>query len=146
QGIIHRDIKPENILIQDGHAVVADFGIAAALSGGGTDANDRLTRTGMSMGTVGYMAPEQSLGEKTVDGRSDIYAVGVVGYEMFAGAPPFTSATDHQILVAHLTREAKPLDDLREDTPPEIASAIAKALEKDPNNRFQTADEFAAAI
>jgi serine/threonine protein kinase/tetratricopeptide (TPR) repeat protein len=146
QGIIHRDIKPENILIQDGHAIVADFGIAAALSGGGTEPGDRLTRTGMSMGTVGYMAPEQSLGEKTVDGRSDIYAVGVVGYEMFAGAPPFTGATDHQILVAHLTREARPLDDLRADTPPAVSDAIAKSLAKDPDNRFQTADEFATAL
>jgi eukaryotic-like serine/threonine-protein kinase len=146
QGIIHRDIKPENILIQDGHAVVADFGIAAALSGGGTEPGDRLTRTGMSLGTVGYMAPEQSLGERTLDGRSDIYAVGVVGYEMFAGAPPFTGATDQQILVAHLTREARPVDDLRQDTPAVVASAIARALEKDPDNRFQTAAEFAEAL
>jgi serine/threonine-protein kinase len=146
QGVIHRDIKPENILIQDGHAVLADFGIAAALAGGGTEPGDRLTRTGMSLGTVGYMAPEQSLGEKTVDGRADIYAVGVVGYEMFAGKPPFTGETDHQILVAHLTREAPPLDDLREDTPPAVAEAIAKALEKDPDKRFQTAEEFRGAL
>jgi serine/threonine-protein kinase len=146
KGIIHRDIKPENILIQDGHAVLADFGIAAALAGGGTEPGDRLTRTGMSLGTVGYMAPEQSLGEKTVDGRSDIYAVGIVGYEMFAGKPPFTGETDHQILVAHLTREAPPLDEFRQDAPPEVTEAIAKALEKDPNNRFQTAAEFRDAL
>src|SRR5438045_8842993 len=92
------------------------------------------------------MSPDESLGETTVDGRSVLYAVGVVGYEMFAGAPPFTGATDHQILVAHLTREARPLDDLRTDTPPAVSDAIAKALEKDPNNRFQNADERASAV
>src|SRR5687768_952788 len=122
QGIIHRDIKPENILIQDGHAVLADFGIAAALSSDSTEViGQRLTGTGMSLGTVGYMAPEQALGEKGVDARADIYALGVVGYEMFAGTPPFTGATDQAILVAHLTKEAKHLDDVRPDTPEAVA-------------------------
>ncbi len=85
QGVVHRDIKPENILILGGHAVLADFGIASALSGFGADAGKRITNTGMSLGTVGYMAPEQALGEKNVDGRADIYSVGVVGFEIFAG-------------------------------------------------------------
>ncbi|HVF38282.1 MAG TPA: serine/threonine-protein kinase, partial [Gemmatimonadaceae bacterium] len=146
QGIIHRDIKPENILIQDGHAVLADFGIAAALSGLGTQSGERLTGTGMSLGTVGYMAPEQALGEKNVDARADIYAVGVVGYEMFAGAPPFVGATDQAILVAHLTKEAVRLDDVRQDTPPAIAETIKRALQKDPASRYQTAAELRDAL
>jgi serine/threonine-protein kinase len=146
QAIVHRDIKPENILIQDGHAVIADFGIAAALTGGSSESGPRLTGTGMSLGTVGYMAPEQALGERNVDARADVYAVGVVGYEMFAGDPPFTGATDQAILVAHLTREAQRVDSARPDTPPTVAAAIAKALEKDPEARFQTAAEFRDAL
>jgi len=149
QGIIHRDIKPENILIQDGHAVLADFGIAAALSGNageGTEGANRLTGTGMSLGTVGYMAPEQALGERNVDARADIYAVGVVGYEIFCGSAPFAGATDQAILVAHLTREAPRCDEIRRDTPPPVADAIKRAMEKDPAMRFQTAAEFRDAI
>ncbi len=147
QGIIHRDIKPENILIQDGHAVLADFGIAAALAGGGsTEGGQRLTGTGMSLGTVGYMAPEQALGERNVDARADVYAVGVVGYEMFAGDPPFSGETDQAILVAHLTKEAPRVDAVRADTPPDVAQAIGRAMEKDPAARFQTAAEFRDAL
>ena len=142
QGIIHRDIKPENILIQDGHAVLADFGIAAALSGDGQEGEGRLTGTGMSLGTVGYMAPEQALGERNVDARADIYALGVVGYEMFAGTPPFTGATDQAILVAHLTREPPHIDDIRTDTPEPVVVALRKAMQKDPALRFQNAAEF----
>ncbi len=147
QGIIHRDIKPENILIQDGHAVLADFGIAAALTGGDdAQGGQRLTGTGMSLGTVGYMAPEQALGERGVDARADIYAVGVVGYEIFCGSAPFSGATDQAILVAHLTREAPRCDQVRTDTPPPVADAIKRAMEKDPAMRFQTAAEFRDAI
>ncbi|HEX6573694.1 MAG TPA: serine/threonine-protein kinase [Gemmatimonadaceae bacterium] len=146
QGIVHRDIKPENILIQDGHAILADFGIAAAFGGGGSDTGPRLTGTGMSLGTVGYMAPEQALGERNVDARADVYAVGVVGYEMFAGEPPFTGATDQAILVAHLTRDAERVDVVRADTPPSVAAAIAKAMAKDPTARFQKAADFRDAL
>ncbi|MEJ7760958.1 MAG: serine/threonine-protein kinase [Gemmatimonadaceae bacterium] len=147
QGVVHRDIKPENILIQDGHAVLADFGIAAALGGLGKESGgERLTGTGMSLGTVGYMAPEQALGEKNVDARADIYAVGVVGYEIFAGAPPFTGVNDQAVLVAHLTRDAVRLDDVREDTPAAVSEAIAKAMQKDPDARYQTAAEFRDAL
>jgi serine/threonine protein kinase len=144
-GVIHRDIKPENVLIQDGHAVLADFGIAAALSGD-SGGGQRLTGTGMSLGTVGYMAPEQALGERNVDARSDIYSVGVVGFEIFSGQPPFTGATDQAILVAHLTREAPYVTQLRADTPPTIADSIKKAMEKDPENRFQSAAAFRDAL
>jgi len=145
QGVIHRDIKPENILLQDGHAVLADFGIAAALAGPGHVTGERLTRTGMSIGTVGYMAPEQSLGGSDVDSRADIYSLGVVAYEMFAGTAPFTGTSTQAILAAHLTQPPPRIDRLREDVPAAVCVAIEKALEKDPDKRFQTASEFGAA-
>jgi serine/threonine-protein kinase len=147
KGVIHRDIKPENILILGGHAVLADFGIASALSGNGKDSSgERITGTGMSLGTVGYMAPEQALGEKDVDGRADIYSLGVVGYEMLAGKPPFTGETDQAILVGHLTREPEPIEKFRAETPGNVSAAIRKALEKTPSSRWQTASEFHDAI
>ncbi|MEO5579725.1 MAG: serine/threonine-protein kinase, partial [Gemmatimonadaceae bacterium] len=146
QGVVHRDIKPENILILGGHAVLADFGIASALSGFGADAGKRITNTGMSLGTVGYMAPEQALGEKNVDGRADIYSLGVVGFEIFAGCQPFVGATDHAVLVAHLTREPEPLEHFRADTPLAVSVAIRKSLQKDPASRFQTALELREAL
>ena len=145
QGVIHRDIKPENILLLDGHAVLADFGIAAALAGPDHVTGERLTRTGMSIGTVGYMAPEQSLGGTDVDSRADIYSLGVVAYEMFAGTAPFVGASTQAILAAHLTQAPKHLDRLRDDLPLPVCVAIEKALQKDPANRFQTASEFSAA-
>ena len=145
QGVIHRDIKPENILLEDGQAVLADFGIAAALAGPHHVSGERLTRTGMSMGTVGYMAPEQSLGGTDVDSRADIYSLGVVAYEMLAGNAPFAGGSTQAILAAHLTQEPPHLDRLREDVPLPVLRAIEKALEKDPANRFQTASEFATA-
>ncbi|HMG00807.1 MAG TPA: serine/threonine-protein kinase, partial [Gemmatimonadaceae bacterium] len=114
QGVIHRDIKPENILLEDGQAVLADFGIAAALAGPHHVTGERLTRTGMSMGTVGYMAPEQSLGGTDVDSRADIYSLGVVAYEMLAGNAPFAGGSTQAILAAHLTQEPPHLDRLRE--------------------------------
>ena len=146
QGVIHRDIKPENILLQDGHAILADFGIAAALAGPNHVTGERLTRTGMSIGTVGYMAPEQSLGGTDVDSRADIYSLGVVAHEMFAGTPPFVGANTHSILAAHLTQAPPRLDKLRRDVPTAICRAIEKALKKEPAERFQTATEFSAAM
>ena len=128
QGVIHRDIKPENILLLDGHAVLADFGIAAALAGPDHVTGERLTRTGMSIGTVGYMAPEQSLGGTDVDSRADIYSLGVVAYEMFAGTAPFVGASTQAILAAHLTQAPKHLDRLRDDLPLPVCVAIEKAL------------------
>jgi hypothetical protein len=145
QGVIHRDIKPENILLQDGQAVLADFGIAAALAGPAHVTGERLTRTGMSIGTVGYMAPEQSLGGSDVDSRADIYSLGVVAYEMLAGKAPFAGASTQAILAAHLTKPPPPIDRLREDVPIPVCRAIEKALQKDPANRFQTASEFGSA-
>jgi serine/threonine-protein kinase len=145
QGVIHRDIKPENILLQDGQAVLADFGIAAALAGPGHVTGERLTRTGMSIGTVGYMAPEQSLGGSDIDSRADIYSLGVVAYEMLAGKAPFAGSSTQAILAAHLTQSPPRIDRLREDVPIPVCRAIERALEKDPANRFQTASEFSTA-
>jgi len=145
QGVIHRDIKPENILLEDGQAVLADFGIAAALAGPHHVTGERLTRTGMSMGTVGYMAPEQSLGGSDVDSRADIYSLGVVAYEMLAGSAPFAGGSTQAILAAHLTQQPPHIDRLRDDVPVPVIRAIEKSLEKDPAKRFQTASEFASA-
>jgi eukaryotic-like serine/threonine-protein kinase len=144
QGVIHRDIKPQNILLQDGHAILADFGIAAALADPGETAHSRITRTGMTLGTVGYMAPEQSFGDP-VDHRADIYALGVVGHEMLAGSPPFTGATTQAILAANLTQPPPRLEYLRGEVPPRVARAIERALKKTPADRFQSAREFSEA-
>ncbi len=148
RGVVHRDIKPENILLSDGHAVLADFGIAAALAGGRDDAatgGARLTEVGMSMGTPGYMSPEQAAGDPNVDARADIYALAVVGYEMLAGAPPFTGPT-LAVMTAHLTTAPKPIDAARPETPPGLAQALHRALAKKPEDRFQTAQEFADSL
>ena len=145
QGVIHRDIKPENILLQNGHAILGDFGIAAALALPGETAHSRITRTGMTLGTVGYMAPEQAFGDADIDHRADIYALGVVGHEMLAGSPPFTGATTQAILAANLTQPPPRLEYLRGDTPPMLARAIEKALKKAPTDRFQTAAELREA-
>src|SRR2546423_5119603 len=145
KGVIHRDIKPENILLQDGHAILADFGIAAALTLPGQTPHSRITRTGMSVGTVGYMAPEQSVGGTDVDHRADIYSLGVVGHEMLAGSPPFTGETTQAVLAANLTKPPPRLDYIREDVPLPVCRAIEKALKKDPRDRFQDASEFRSA-
>ena len=146
-GVIHRDIKPENILLQGSHAVLADFGIAAALDNSpGQTSGERLTGTGMSLGTIGYMAPEQAVGEKGVDARADIYALGVVLFEALAGRPPFEGESVQEIFAAHLTERPPPLDDLRPETPPGVVAAVARALEKSPADRFQTAAELRDAL
>ncbi|MFL5621640.1 MAG: serine/threonine-protein kinase [Gemmatimonadaceae bacterium] len=145
QGVIHRDIKPENILLDGGHAILADFGIAAAMTLPGETPASRITRTGISVGTVGYMAPEQSLGTD-VDHRADIYALGVVGHEILSGAPPFTGATTQAIMAANLTQPPPRLDYLRSDVPFAVCRAVERALGKDPNSRFQSADDLVAAL
>ncbi|MFL5489523.1 MAG: serine/threonine-protein kinase [Gemmatimonadaceae bacterium] len=145
QGVIHRDIKPENILLEDGHAILADFGIAGAMTLPGETPQSRITRTGISVGTVGYMAPEQSLGTD-VDHRADIYALGVVGHEILSGAPPFTGATTQAIMAANLTQPPPRLDYLRGDAPFHVCRAIERALSKDADSRFQSADDLIAAL
>jgi serine/threonine-protein kinase len=146
QGVIHRDIKPENILLQDGHAILADFGIAAALTLPGEAPHSRITRTGISLGTVGYMAPEQSLGGHDVDHRADIYSLGIVGHEMLAGSRPFTGTSTQAILAANLMQPPPRLDYLRDDVPIPVSRAIGKALKKDPVDRFQNASELISAL
>ena len=142
-GVIHRDIKPENILLHDGRALVADFGIALAASkaGGG-----RMTQTGMSLGTPNYMSPEQAMGEREIGPESDVYALGAVTYEMLAGEPPFTGPTAQSIIARVMTEEPRPLATQRKSVPPEVEAAIFTALEKLPADRFTTAAEFASAL
>ena len=143
RGVIHRDIKPENILLQDGHALVADFGIALAVqSAGGT----RLTQTGLSLGTPAYMAPEQAMGEKRVDARADIYALGAVTYEMLAGEAPFAAPTAQAIVARVLTETPRPLSGLRPSVTPQVDAAVATALAKLPADRFPSARAFAEAL
>jgi len=140
--VIHRDIKPENILLESGHAVVADFGIAKAITAaGGTS----LTETGMVIGTPGYMSPEQSLGE-AVDGRSDIYALGCVLYEMLAGEPPYTGPSAQAIIAKRLSQPLPQLRTVRESVPPGIEAAVRRALARVPADRFATAEQFRAAL
>src|SRR4051794_37209376 len=142
-GVIHRDIKPENILLHDGSALVADFGIALAASkAGGT----RITETGMSIGTPHYMSPEQAMGEREITARSDIYALGAVTYEMLIGEPPFTGPTAQAIVAKVLTEEPRPLLPRRRSIPPEVEETVLTALEKLPADRFGSAQEFAAGL
>jgi serine/threonine-protein kinase len=161
-GVVHRDIKPENILLLGDHALLADFGIAGVLgaareapvtagtelaaaaagelAGGGS--RHRITDHGHAIGTPGYMSPEQAAGEQHLDARSDVYALAVVGYEMLSGRPPFVGTTPRAVLAAHLSEDPRPVEELREDTPPALAEALARALAKAPEDRHQSAAEF----
>jgi serine/threonine-protein kinase len=140
--VIHRDIKPENILLHDGRPMVADFGIALAVSAA---AGGRMTETGLSLGTPHYMSPEQATAEKDLTNRSDIYSLGAVLYEMLTGNPPHVGASAQQIIMKIVTEEAAPVTKLRKSVPPNVAAAIAKALEKLPADRFESAKAFAEA-
>jgi serine/threonine-protein kinase len=142
-GVIHRDIKPENILLTSGAAVVADFGIARALTEAGAG---RLTETGLSLGTPQYMSPEQATADRELDGRSDIYALGCVLYEMLAGEPPYTGPTAQSIIAKVLTESPRRIRTTRATVPGHIDAAITKAMAKLPADRFRTADEFANAL
>ena len=142
QGVVHRDIKPENILLSAGHAVVSDFGIARAVSAA---AADRLTQTGVTLGTAVYMSPEQATGEREIDGRSDIYSLGCVLYEMVAGEPPFSGPTAQAMIARRLVGPPPSLTGTREEIPERLEWAVRKALARVPADRF-TAEQFAAAI
>jgi serine/threonine-protein kinase len=142
-GVIHRDIKPENILLTSGAAVMADFGIARALTEAGAG---RLTETGLSLGTPQYMSPEQATGDRDLDGRSDIYALGCVLYEMLAGEPPYTGPTAQSIIAKVLTEPPRRIRSARPTVPGHIDSAINKAMAKLPADRFRSAAEFADAL
>jgi serine/threonine-protein kinase len=142
-GIVHRDIKPENILLQGGHALVADFGIALAVQQAG---GARMTQTGLSLGTPQYVSPEQAMGERTIDARADIYALGAVTYEMLTGEPPFTGASVQAIVSRVITEEPRAIGPQRKSVPEHVESAVLRALEKLPADRFATAAEFVAAL
>jgi eukaryotic-like serine/threonine-protein kinase len=142
-GVIHRDIKPENILLQEGRPMVADFGIALAVSAA---AGGRMTETGLSLGTPHYMSPEQATAEREISARSDIYSLASVLYEMLAGNPPHTGASAQQIIMKIITESAAPVTQYRRSVPPNVAAAVAQALEKLPADRFETAKAFAAAL
>ena len=143
-GIVHRDIKPENILLHEGQALVADFGIALAVSR--SDGATRMTETGMSLGTPHYMAPEQAMGERDISPRVDIYALGAVLYEMLTGDPPFTGSTAQAIVARVVTESPRSMVTQRHTIPPHVERAVFTALEKLPADRFATAGEFAAAL
>ncbi|MEP7324598.1 MAG: protein kinase [Gemmatimonadota bacterium] len=142
-GVIHRDIKPENILLHDGQALVADFGIALAVSSAG---GSRMTETGMSLGTPHYMSPEQAMGEREITARSDVYALGAVTYEMLTGDPPFTGSTAQAIVAKVVTEKPVPPRRQRETVPEAVEEAVLTALQKLPADRFGSAAEFSAAL
>jgi eukaryotic-like serine/threonine-protein kinase len=142
-GVVHRDIKPENILMHDGQALVADFGIALAAS---KASGSRMTETGMSLGTPHYMSPEQAMGEREITARSDVYALGAVLYEMLTGEPPFTGNTAQAVVARVLTESPRPLHPQRHTIPRHVEAAVITALEKLPADRFATAAEFADAL
>ena len=143
QGVVHRDIKPENILLEGEEAVVADFGVARAVDAA---ADERLTETGFALGTPAYMSPEQATGERALDGRSDLYAVGCVLYEMLAGEPPFTGPTAQAILAKRFSAPIPSVRTARERVPERTDQAINRALARAPADRFATAAEFARAL
>ena len=143
QGVIHRDIKPENILLHDGSAIVADFGIALAVTQAG---GARMTQTGLSLGTPSYMSPEQAMGERTITARSDIYSLGAVTYEMLSGEPPFTGPTVQAIVARVMTEDPRALSAQRRSLPSNVDAAVLRALEKVPADRFASAHEFAEAL
>ena len=141
-GVVHRDIKPENILLtRDGSTLVADFGIARAL-----DVDDRLTQTGLAIGTPAYMSPEQAAGDKGVDGRTDLYSLASVLYEMLAGEPPFTGPTAQSIAAKRFTEPAPSVRSMRASVPESVDRAIRKALAPVAADRFSSAAQFAQAL
>ena len=142
-GVIHRDIKPDNILIDrdSGHALVTDFGIARA-----AEADSRLTATGITVGTPAYMSPEQGMGDHDVDGRSDIYSLGVVAYQVLTGSLPFRANNTPAMIMKHVSETPRPVREMRRDVPPALAAAIERALAKDPDDRFPNAAAFRDAL
>src|SRR5881296_22284 len=142
-GVIHRDIKPENILLHEGEAMLADFGIALAVREAG---GPRLTESGLSLGTPQYMSPEQATGDRQLDARSDIYSLGAVLYEMIAGEPPFSGATTQAVIAKLLTERPTRLRVIRSAVPPGVEEAVTRALGKTRADRFGSAAEFVEAL
>jgi eukaryotic-like serine/threonine-protein kinase len=142
-GVVHRDLKPENILLHDGQPLIADFGIALAISNA---AGARMTQSGLSLGTPQYMSPEQASADRQIDGRTDIYALGAVTYEMLTGEPPHTATTAQAVIARLMTEEPRAVSTLRRAVPPHVDAAVRRALEKLPADRFGTAHEFVDAL
>ncbi|NUR36185.1 MAG: serine/threonine protein kinase, partial [Gemmatimonadaceae bacterium] len=145
RGVVHRDIKPDNILLDavTGRPMVTDFGIARAMDSTG---DSRLTATGMAIGTPAYMSPEQAAGEREIDGRSDLYSLGILGYQMLTGEPPFAAGSTPAMLVKHISERPVPVEQRRADIPPDLARSVMMLLEKDPGSRFPTASALVAAL
>ena len=148
EGVVHRDMKPENVLFFHGQAVVLDFGIGKALSASTTTDEHaaRITQRGMSLGTPVYIAPEQAAGDPDLDHRADIYALGVVTYEMLCGHPPFSGRSPQQVMAAHATQKPEPISGRRRDTPNELAAIVMRCLEKRPSDRPASAMDIARAM
>ena len=149
QGVVHRDIKPENILISGSHALVLDFGVSKALSSATSETSTEgptLTSLGIALGTPAYMAPEQAAADPHVDARADIYALGIVGYELLSGRTPFAGLNQQQTLAAHITTQPMPVAQHRPQLPPGLASVIMRCLEKHPSDRWQNADDLHSAL
>jgi len=142
-GVVHRDIKPENILLEGGQALVADFGIARVV---GSIGEQKLTATGVSLGTPAYMSPEQAMADPTLDARGDVYSLGCVLYEMLAGCPPFTGPTVHAVIAQHALAKVPSLTVAYPAIPIEVEEAVMRAMAKAPTDRFATAAEFATAL
>ena len=145
RGVVHRDIKPDNILLDasTGRPMVTDFGIARAMDSTG---DSRLTATGMAIGTPAYMSPEQAAGEREIDGRSDLYSLGILGYQMLTGEPPFSASSTPAMLVKHISERPVAVEQRRADVPTDLARCIMVLLEKEPQNRFPNASELVAAL
>ncbi|HET9425260.1 MAG TPA: protein kinase [Gemmatimonadaceae bacterium] len=146
RGIVHRDLKPENVLMNGEQALLADFGIARVLGTGDQKATEALTVAGLTVGTPHYMSPEQAAGDGTLDGRSDVYSLGCVCYELLSGHPPFHDTSTWRLMNAHLVEKPAPLSDVVHAIPAGVSSAIARALAKDPAERFDTAGDFVTAL
>ena len=143
QGVVHRDVKPENILLQEGEAMLTDFGIALAVREAG---GNRLTETGISLGTPQYMSPEQATGDRQLDARTDVYSLGAVLYEMLAGEPPHTGPTVQAVIAKLLTERPTSVRLLRDTVPEGIERAVAQSLARVPADRYRSADEFVGAL
>ena len=156
-GVVHRDIKPDNVLLRGQHVVITDFGIAKALAAavaGGRERPDRdsgrdlhpVTSVGVTLGTPTYMAPEQAAGDPAIDHRADIYALGVMAYEMLTGAPPFTGSTPQSVLAAHMTRQPEPIASRRAAVPAALSAVVMRCLEKKPADRWQSVNALLAQL
>ncbi|MGH7703764.1 MAG: serine/threonine-protein kinase, partial [Gemmatimonadales bacterium] len=139
-GVVHRDIKPDNVLLSGRHALVTDFGVAKAVSE--ATGRQQMTTAGVALGTPAYMSPEQAAADPHIDHRTDIYAVGVLAYELVTGRPPFTGASPQMVLAAHVTQAPEPVTKHRAAIPPGLAHLVMKCLEKKPADRWQRADEL----